>query len=53
MLGLDKSYLNTYGMDADDIAGLIPYIGHTITHFMVRSELGLKWKDVRLIKCRH
>lgn len=48
MLGLDKRYLNTYGIDADDIAGLIPYSGHTITHFMVRSELGLKWKDVRV-----
>ena len=34
----------------DDIAGLIPYSGHTITHFMVRSELGLKWKDVRVDK---
>ena len=48
MLGLDKSYLNTYGIDADDIAGLIPYSGHTITHFMIRSELGLKWNDVRV-----
>ena len=48
MLGLDKSYLNTYGIDADDIAGLIPYSGHTITHFTVRSELGLNWKDVRV-----
>jgi len=48
MLGLDKSYLNTYGIDADAIAGLIPYSGHTITHFTIRSELGLKWDDVRV-----
>ena len=48
MLGLDKSYLNTYGIDADDIAGLIPYSGHTITHFTVRSERELKWDDVRV-----
>jgi acetyl esterase/lipase len=48
MLGLDKSYLNTYGKDADAIAGLIPYSGHTITHFTIRSELGLKWEDVRV-----
>ena len=48
MLGLDKSYLDTYGIDADAIAGLIPYSGHTITHFMIRSELGLKWNDVRV-----
>ena len=50
MLGLDKSYLNNYGIDADAIAGLIPYSGHTITHFTVRSELGLKWEDVRVDK---
>jgi len=48
MLGLDKSYLNTYGIDADAIAGLIPYSGHTITHFTVRSERELKWDDVRV-----
>ena len=50
MLGLDKSYLYTYGIDTDDIAGLIPYGVHTITHFMVRSKLVLKWKDVRVDK---
>ena len=48
MLGLDKSYLSTYDIDADDIAGLIPYSGHTITHFTVRSECELKWDDVRV-----
>lgn len=48
MLGLDKSYLNTYGIDADAIAGLIPYSGHTITHFIIRSERELKWDDVRV-----
>ena len=48
MLGLDKSYLNTYGIDADAIAGLIPYSGHTITHFTIRSERELKWDDVRV-----
>ena len=48
MLGLDKSYLNSYDIDSDAIAGLIPYSGHTITHFTVRSERELKWDDVRV-----
>ncbi|MCA9035429.1 MAG: alpha/beta hydrolase [Planctomycetaceae bacterium] len=41
MIGLDKSWLQAEGVDADDIAGLIPYSGHTITHFTIRSEMGL------------
>ena len=42
MVGFDKSWLKKYGVDADDLAGLIPYSGHTITHFTARKELGLK-----------
>ncbi|AQQ09956.1 Lipase 2 [Sedimentisphaera cyanobacteriorum] len=41
MAGLDKSYLAEFGIDADDIAGLIPFSGHTITHFTVRKERGI------------
>lgn len=41
MVGLDKSYLNAFGIDADSIAGLIPFSGHTITHFTVRQERGI------------
>ncbi|EPR67759.1 alpha/beta hydrolase [Cyclobacterium qasimii] len=41
MIGLDKSYLKTHGIDANDIAGLIPFSGHTITHFTVRGEQGI------------
>lgn len=41
MIGFDKSWLNRYGIDADSLAGLIPYSGHTITHFTARKELGL------------
>ncbi len=41
MLGLDKSYLAKYQIDANDIAGLIPLSGHTITHFTVREERGI------------
>jgi acetyl esterase/lipase len=45
MIGLDKSYLNKHGVDADDIAGLIPFSGHTITHFTVRKERGIDGKQ--------
>lgn len=41
MVGLDKKYLAVYGVDANDIAGLIPFSGHTITHFTVRKERGI------------
>ena len=41
MLGLDKSYLAKHGVDADQLAGLIPFSGHTITHFTVREEMGI------------
>ncbi|MCA9042329.1 MAG: alpha/beta hydrolase fold domain-containing protein, partial [Planctomycetaceae bacterium] len=42
MIGLDKSWLQKYEIDANDIAGLIPYSGHTITHFTVREEKGIE-----------
>lgn len=41
MVGLDKSYLAGHGIDADDIAGLLPYSGHTVTHFTPREERGI------------
>lgn len=41
MVGLDKSYLAAHGLDADKIAGLIPFSGHTITHFTPREERGI------------
>ncbi|WP_407933333.1 alpha/beta hydrolase [Galbibacter pacificus] len=41
MIGLDKSYLAAFGIDANEIAGLIPFSGHTITHFTVRQERGI------------
>jgi acetyl esterase/lipase len=44
MVGLDKSYLAKHDIDADDLAGLIPYSGHTITHFTVRAERGIDGK---------
>lgn len=38
MIGLDKQYLAAHGIDADSIAGLIPFSGQTITHFTIREE---------------
>ena len=41
MVGLDKMWLNQHNIDADSIAGLIPFSGHTITHFTIREERGI------------
>ena len=41
MIGLDKSYLASHTIDANHIAGLIPFSGHAITHFTVRKEMGI------------
>jgi acetyl esterase/lipase len=42
MVGLDKSYLEEHDVDANDLAGLIPFSGHAITHFTIRRERGIK-----------
>lgn len=42
MVGLDKSFLEEHNINADSIAMLIPFSGHTITHFTVRGERGIK-----------
>ncbi len=42
MVGLDKRWLAAHDIDANDIAGLIPYSGHTITHFTIRKERGIE-----------
>lgn len=41
MVGLDKRWLKAHDIDANRIAGLIPFSGHTITHFTVREERGI------------
>ena len=45
MVGLDKSYLQKHGVNADDLAGLIPFSGHTITHFTERKSRGIDGKQ--------
>jgi acetyl esterase/lipase len=44
MVGLDKSYLGKYGVDADKIKGLIPISGQTNTHYAIRKERGLPFE---------
>ncbi|AWW32071.1 alpha/beta hydrolase [Echinicola strongylocentroti] len=41
MVGMDKKWLAKHGLDANDLAGLIPFSGHMITHFTVREERGI------------
>jgi acetyl esterase/lipase len=41
MIGLDKQWLAVHGIDANELAGLIPFSGHTITHFSIRAERGI------------
>jgi hypothetical protein len=45
MIGLDKRWLAGAGVDADKIAGLIPFSGQCITHFTVRAERGIADKQ--------
>ncbi len=42
MIGLDRRWLAAEGVEANQIAGLIPYSGHAITHFTVREERGIR-----------
>jgi alpha-beta hydrolase superfamily lysophospholipase len=38
MVGLDKKWLANYNIDANRIAGIIPFSGQAITHFTIRKE---------------
>jgi len=41
MVGLDKQWLAKYDIDANQIAMLIPFSGHCITHMTIRKERGI------------
>jgi acetyl esterase/lipase len=41
LVGLDKSYLAEYGIDADSIAALVPYSGQVVTHYTERGDRGI------------
>lgn len=50
MVGMDTSYLDKHDLKANDLAGIISYSGHAITHFTIRQEMGLNWDDVLVDK---
>lgn len=41
MVGLDKKWLQKYGIDADRVAALVPYSGQVLTHFALREQKGI------------
>jgi len=45
MAVLDKKYLAKHSIDANKIAGLIPFSGQCITHFTIRQEQGIGEKQ--------
>ncbi|MBX2816796.1 MAG: alpha/beta hydrolase [Saprospiraceae bacterium] len=45
MVGLDTTYLLRHGIHPNEIAGLIPYSGHAVTHFTIRTEMGIDWSQ--------
>lgn len=45
LVALDKKYLAAHGIDANDIAGLVPLTPQMITHFTVRKERGLSYQQ--------
>lgn len=45
MLGLNKEYLAKYHIDANKLAGLIPFSGQMISHFTARAELNISDKQ--------
>ncbi|GHE45085.1 alpha/beta hydrolase [Sphingobacterium griseoflavum] len=45
MLGLNKRYLKEEGLDANQLAGIIPFSGQAITHFTARKEQGVDEKQ--------
>lgn len=45
MIGLDKKWLQKENIDANQIAGIIPFSGQCITHFEMRRENGIPEKQ--------
>ncbi|QCX37435.1 alpha/beta hydrolase [Aureibaculum algae] len=41
MTVMDQNLLKKHKLDTNTIAGLIPFSGHTITHFTIRAEQGI------------
>ncbi len=45
MVGLDRSWLEKYGENADRLAGIIDFSGHAVTHMTIRAERGISDKQ--------
>jgi acetyl esterase/lipase len=45
MVGLDKKWLAKHNIDANKIAGLIPFSPQCVTHFTIRKEQGIPEKQ--------
>lgn len=41
MIGLEKKWLAKYGIDANDIAALVPFSGQVVTHYNIRKQQGI------------
>jgi len=41
MLAFDTRWLGAHELDADALEGVVPFSGHTLTHFPVRKERGI------------
>lgn len=50
MVGLDKQWLDKYNIDANRVAGLIPFSPQCVTHFTVRKEQGIPEKQPTIDK---
>ncbi|WP_439479739.1 alpha/beta hydrolase [Chryseobacterium aquaticum] len=48
MVGLDKTYLSKYKIDANQLAGIISFSGQMISHFTTRKEKGIDELDARI-----
>ncbi|MDR1406897.1 MAG: alpha/beta hydrolase [Tannerella sp.] len=42
LIGLDRKWLQAYGIEADSIAALIPFSGQAVSHYTYRKTLGIK-----------
>lgn len=41
MVGIDERWLADEGLDFHTLAGIVPFSGHSITHFAIRKERGI------------
>lgn len=42
MVGMDTQWLAKHDINVNNLAALVPFSGHTVTHFTIREERGIK-----------